>query len=553
MNDRELYRRTFSQVHPSKTVTWEDTRQMKQKRRRPVGRLAPLAAAIALLALLGGTAVAVNLFGLRDALLPQRQEVNVLDPDTGLPVPGEQTQVDVISLSGFMDSPESKALAEWQAFLEDYDRDGEILKSVGNTLDPVLFEKYGCYGVYTQEMGDKLEEIAEKHGLSLHTEMIDLYAHPEALGVLRDFGGGNETYWTYMYEDGGCHFDGYAYVEGWGLVDIQFQRSVKGVFNEVTLSVVDASEYEEWTYRTKSGVEALLAMGPGKSVILADLPDSFVVFNVFIGTDGEMTRARLEAVADCYDLSLLTPVEKPAVEEEAVQARLYDEPREAYAAALWELWNTGVFPDGSQADDFGSDEAMSGNQFALCDVDGDGAEELVIGYTDTYMAGMRGLVVAYDPYYTGSALPLRVKFQEFPLFTFFENGALMVGASHNQGLAGEALWPYSLYCYSSVDDVYDRVAVVDAWDRSLAEVNYSGEPFPAEADKDGDGVVYYIQSSWLDEKAQAVDGDVYQNWLLEETGGGAEIQVPYQSLTQENIQALTGELLPVYPHTMPAG
>ena len=114
MNDRELYRRTFSQVHPSKTITWEDVKQMKQKRRRPLGRLVPLAAVIALLALLGGTAVAVNLFGLRDALLPQRQEVEVLDPETGLPVPGEKTQVDVISLSGFANTPESKALAEWQ-------------------------------------------------------------------------------------------------------------------------------------------------------------------------------------------------------------------------------------------------------------------------------------------------------------------------------------------------------------------------------------------------------------------------------------------------------
>ena len=155
MSNRDLYRCTFVQVHSAKIVKWEDMEQMTQtkKNKRPLGRLLPLAAVIALLALLGGTAVAVNLLGLRDALLPRQKEVNVIDPDTGLMIPGERTQIDVISLSGFADTPESKALAEWEDFLESYDPDKAILNSVGNTLDPELFEKYGCYCVYTQEMG----------------------------------------------------------------------------------------------------------------------------------------------------------------------------------------------------------------------------------------------------------------------------------------------------------------------------------------------------------------------------------------------------------------
>ena len=552
MNNRDFYRRTFSQLHPSKTVKWEEMQQMTQAKRtkRPLSRLVPLAAVIGLLALLGGTAVAVNFLGLRDALLPRQQEVDVIDPDTGLMVPGEKTSVDVISLSGFAGTPESKALAEWKDFLEGYDRDRAILDSVGNTLDPVLFEKYGCYGVYTQEMGEKLEEIAGKYGLTLHTDLIDLYQHPEALGPLADFGKDQETYWTYMYEDGGCHFDGYAYVEGWGLVDVQFQRSVKGTFNEVTLSVVDAAEYQEWSYKTASGVEVLLAMGPGKSVIMADLPDSFVVFNVFIGTDGEMTRERLEAVADCYDFNLLTPVQKPVLEEKPVQQRLYETPREAYAAVLWELWSTGKLPDGSQTEFYGEDGVMELNQFAVCDVDGDGEEELIIGFTNTYTAGQRGYVIGYDA--NGAVNPVRIELQEFPMFTFYEN-AVMVGFSHNQGLAGDTLWPYYLYYYNSADDVYELIATVDAWDKSLRDTDYEGNPFPDEVDKDGDGVVYYIRAAWLNEKAEAVDGETYRNWLLNEVGEMTERKIPYQAMTEENIQALTDEPLPIYPHTMPAG
>ena len=555
MNNRDFYRRTFSQLHPSKTVKWEEMQQMTQAKRtkRPLSRLVPLAAVIGLLALLGGTAVAVNFLGLRDALLPRQQEVDVIDPDTGLMVPGEKTSVDVISLSGFAGTPESKALAEWKDFLEGYDRDRAILDSVGNTIDPVLFEKYGCYGVYTQEMGEKLEEIARTYGLRLHTKEIDLYAHPEALGPLADFGKDQETYWTYMYEDGGCHFDGYAYVEGWGLVDVQFQRSVKGTFNEVILSVVDAAEYQEWSYKTASGVEVLLAMGPGKSVIMADLPDSFVVFNVFIGTDGEMTRERLEAVADCYDFNLLTPVQKPVLEEKPVQQRLYETPREAYAAVLWELWSTGKLPDGSQTEFYGKDGVMELNQFAVCDVDGDGTEELIIGYTNTYTAGQRGFVVAYDPYYTGTAIPVWVKIQEFPLFTFFENGALMVGVSHNQGLAGDALWPYTLYVINRETGFYEKLATVDAWDKSLRDTDYEGNPFPDEVDKDGDGVVYYVQPTWARGDAEPVDGAEYLEWWQSQMGEGALLQIDYQAMTEENIQALTDEPLPIYPHTMPAG
>lgn len=162
-------------------------------------------------------------------------------------------------------------------------------------------------------------------------------------------------------------------------------------------------------------------------------------------------------------------------------------------------------------------------------------------------------MVAYDPYYTGTTIPVWVKIQEFPLFTFFENGALMVGFSHNQGLAGDALWPYTLYAINRETGFYEKLATVDAWDKSLRDTDYEGNPFPDEVDKDGDGVVYYIRAAWLNEKAEAVDGETYRNWLLNEVGEMTERKIPYQAMTEENIQALTDEPLPIYPHTMPAG
>lgn len=557
MNNRDFYKCTFSQLHSSKTIKWEEMRQRAQTKgkKRPVSYLVLLAAVIGLLALLGCTAMAVNFLGLRDALLPRQKDVGMIDPDTGLTVPGEKVQIDVISLSGFADTPESKALAEWQAFLEDYDPDKAILNRVGNTLDPVLFEKYGCYAVYTREMGEKLEEIARKYGLSLHTEEIDLCAHPEALGPLSGFAGNNEAYWTYMYEDGTCHFDGYACVEGWRLVDIQFQRSVKGSFNTALLSVVDVTDYQEWSYQTKSGMGVLLAMGPGKSLILADLPDSFVVFNVFIGTDGEMTRQRLEAVADCYDFSLLTPAVKPQVEEKPVQARSAGSPRKVFALALWELWNTGVFPDGSQAEYYGSDEAMGGNQFAVYDVDGDGTEDLIISYTNTYTAAQRSYVIGYDPYYTGAALPIFISFTEFPTLNFYDNGMVEALASHNQTW-GE-LWPYTLYGYDRENGSFHTVASVYSADRALMVENGVGDQYPAEKDICCEGTLYYVSFSYgsgVEPAGTRIwDQEEYDRWRTETIGDAQLLNLSYTALTEENIRALTDEPLPVYPHAMPAG
>lgn len=169
MNNKDFYQETFSQVHGSRTVTWEDCEHMRK--RHSIGkRLFMLAAVIAVAVALSGLAIAVNFLGLRDTLLPEQYGVYKTD-EYGKIIPGEYEYTDFISLSGFNDTPESQALAEWQSFLEGYDQDGSIIASVGN--NPTGFEdRYGMYLVYTQEMADKLEEIIAKYDLRLHSWMV---------------------------------------------------------------------------------------------------------------------------------------------------------------------------------------------------------------------------------------------------------------------------------------------------------------------------------------------------------------------------------------------
>lgn len=320
MSNREFYQETFSQVRGTGEIRWEYYEM--RRRGKSLRWLVTLAASVALLAVLSALAVAANFFGLRDVLLPEKGSVNVTD-ERGVVVPGEYEYKDFVSLSGWGDTPESKALAEWEAFREGYDPDGSIIGSIGN--EPTGFEEdYGLYLVYTQEMAGKLEEIAAKYGLKLHSWMEDVLPEtwPVAAG---DFCGENVTpYIGYIYENGTFRFDGDAELgdgelKGYGTIEYQFSRSVKGTFDDVALNIGDLGDFEEWGYQTAGGTSVTLGLGArNRSLILADLGDSFVLVNVLTGRQGDDTfssgpigREELAELADSFFYSALTPVREP--------------------------------------------------------------------------------------------------------------------------------------------------------------------------------------------------------------------------------------------------
>lgn len=334
---RELYRRTFSQVHSSTVIRWEDMETMRPKKR--ISRnIIMLAAVVALLAALSTVAVATDLFGLRSLLLSQKTPVSVLDDD-GIVIPGEVKEVDAISLSGYADSDESRATAEWQAFLNSYDVEGAAQAADKNPGQ--VDAKYSQYQVYDQEMASRLDEIVEKYGLTLHSVMAILMPEEwrDAVGAFALEG--NTAYSGYIYEDGTFSYDGDADLPAYGLVDYQFRRSVKGTFNEVILNIENVSQYQEWVYETACGIPVTLALGPDKGLILMDLGDSFVTVNVLAGTEtspddifssGPISAENLEALADSFDFTVLTPVEDPGLAvmagSDPLETTLPDSPEE---------------------------------------------------------------------------------------------------------------------------------------------------------------------------------------------------------------------------------
>ena len=232
---------------------------------------------------------------------------------------------------------------------------------------------------------------------------------------------------------------------------------------------------------------------------------------------------------------------RPGGEDEARRA--------AYGKVLRDALFSGVLPNGESLDWLSAEDSV-GNEFAVCDLNGDGEEELLLHWTDACMAGTADFVFRYDQ---GA---VSQEFLEFAGVEFYTSGAAIAPWSHNQGWAGR-FWPFNLYQYDPETKTYVELAAVDAWDLTCVEGDETlTAAFPRDVDIDGDGLVYYILTGdWYKESrvpsdgnlfgqlwgTDPVDGPDYENWLNASIGGGELIQLPLQKLTEENIAALAGD------------
>lgn len=253
------------------------------------------AACICLLVVLSVSSMADKWFGIRDFLIPDSNGKDNL-----------------ISLSGYQGSPEADALREWREFLKEYDTDHKILDEIGN--DVVVAEgreDWFLYSVYSYEMGEKLDEIADKYGLKLHQE-VNIIDQDELMyrvgGRFVDAvrGGG------YIYDDGTFHFEGDAELDRYGTIGFQLTRKVKGTFDETYLGIGQPEEYEEWQYVASCGEPVLLEMGLHQtSLIFADYEECFISVNVLAGTEDGLAKEDLQELADQIDFSILKNVQVP--------------------------------------------------------------------------------------------------------------------------------------------------------------------------------------------------------------------------------------------------
>ena len=167
--------------------------------------------------------------------------------------------------------------------------------------------------------------------------------------------------------------------------------------------------------------------------------------------------------------------------------------------------------------------------FAVADVDGDGEEELLVGISNTTMAGMCKVVYGYDR----EKDDVREEAQTFFAATFYPE-MIRVEASHNHGHAGDVLWPYTVMSYDKEKDVYLDAYYVDAWSRELAEYDSLLErEYPQEIDTENDGFVYLITQNG---ETKILNRQDFEKWEKALFSGLEPLKIDRLKMTGENIR-----------------
>ena len=311
----------------------ERTKAMKTK---TLSRLLLIAAIVTLLLILGVAAYAQDWFGLdqlaegrrtievgllreeiaarekelQEAVAAGEDPVKKLEEMDARDFPRPEKEFRIVSLQGFSDSPEAQACLAYEDFLEGYDTDKAILRSVGN--QPTGFEEeYGPYTCYTQEMADKIDEICETYGL----QKLSGFQIPSSLNSLyylagtgnfspkQDIPTGQRLYPIAVWADGSFRADGS--VRKGLFAEYQVSRCVKGSFNTWVTTLDDPEAWTAWSYTTENGAELLLAQNGERALIAADRPASFVTVGVHGNKKLANDPAALEAFAELFDFTAI--------------------------------------------------------------------------------------------------------------------------------------------------------------------------------------------------------------------------------------------------------
>ena len=175
-----------------------------------------------------------------------------------------------ISMNDYADTPAGQAHAEWCRFWNEYVSSHEFenydeLSWLGGNEE--LESYYHIYAAYDQAMMDKLLEIRDKYGISLHTEAV-IVPNPEMFYKVTgtepfiDESVKSSLFPKPVYEDGsfsaegGIYFGEYSYL-------FSLIKGMKGVLDPSSNYLYRAEDYQEWQYTTNEGQLLNLAVYAG--------------------------------------------------------------------------------------------------------------------------------------------------------------------------------------------------------------------------------------------------------------------------------------------------
>lgn len=287
------------------------SRSAEPAKRKPFRRPLLIAALIALMLTLVGCAV-VYVMKMQDMKVGEFEATEpVFNEDQELQ--GYETvSLQVLTLAGLNGSPSYQAAREWVEFTQSYESDEGVWNDFMN-----FPEEYHAYQTYTQEMVDKVHEIADKYGLQLIGATVPIHAGDrfyQELNIdsLLNPGSraavvlGNVTAW-----ESGCLMIGSFDMkmpneEGqWPYPVLNsLYYSKKDCFSPMTLFIDDTANWTEWNYTTSAGYNVLLTRSGREGWIICDREDAVLSIRVLNTKDEAMTDRQFELIADEFDFSI---------------------------------------------------------------------------------------------------------------------------------------------------------------------------------------------------------------------------------------------------------
>lgn len=366
-----------------------------------------IAAVIALTLLLVGCAV-VYVLSLQDMKVGEfTYHEDAYTTPEGETVPAKELTSTLISLQGYNNSPNQLALQEWLEFQDSYDPDLTLLKENNMNESGLPLDYYTTYDCYTWEMKDRLDAVLEKYDLKKLSEWVPLQRWEkqvffEALQLealhRKDAQAEVEYHAGYFYPEGTFDFDADITLTGadaaWTepmLVSIRY--SLTEYFDPVPMSLGEVESYEQWHYTLSDGTDVLLALHDGTAIMICDRGDAFITVSMHDYSDTEdLTKQAVEQFADVLDFSI-QPQKADMAQVEALLAECeepYNPAVHSYYIGFRLSMDGGTwYPPEGYSDSFESyisyvrANAEPENQYyALMDLDGDGADELLLGNKD---------------------------------------------------------------------------------------------------------------------------------------------------------------------------
>lgn len=361
-----------------------------EKSRRTLRRPLLIAAIVAITLLLVGCAVVYTL-RLQDMSVGKETYTQTFD-DSGKAIDPIEKERDVLTLFGHSGDAIQQATKEWFDFLETYDPDGALMDN--NPDHPEIPNQYEyTYSCYTQEMVDKVDEIAEKYGLKLLEEWIpfqgwqsDIFLEESGIGslVLADSGTEITGLSGMFYPPHNFEVDVELKIDG---MDTNLWTTVlyarKDYFPRDYPGGTDLSLYEQWDYTSADGTPVLLALSSkGHGYIVAELSDAMLILSVDGNFSGSaypaaeeiMTKGQLEMVADVFDYSIQPQIlDREAVMERLAESDAAHDAETAYKPETYTNFSEVLKNLYTTQDNIA--------QYAFYDLTGDGVAELLLDFS----------------------------------------------------------------------------------------------------------------------------------------------------------------------------